>query len=121
MRATVEGVPFHAGEPFTGHARLPDVGPIAFRDVAIVLPRSAARDGHARVRLAFVADNWRIDEVRVAGTLSRPAVTTLAVARVVVPTACSRQIQSSVRKRQRASVQHGEQDSAPGSPVERRC
>ena len=86
MRATVEGVPFHAGEPFTGHARLPDVGPIAFRDVAIVLPRSAARDGHARVRLAFVADNWRIDEVRVAGTLSRPAVTTLAVARVVVPT-----------------------------------
>ncbi|WP_310568866.1 hypothetical protein [Gemmatimonas sp.] len=85
LRASVEGVAsidaIHGAT-----ARLSDVGPIAFRDVALVLPRSALNARTARIRLQFVADNWRIDEVRVAGTLSRPAVTTLAVERVVVPT-----------------------------------
>jgi len=86
MRATVEGVPLRPSEPFVGHARLTDVGPIAFRDVAIVLPRPVAAASRVRVRLAFVADNWRIDEVRVAGVVSRPAVTMLPVTRVIVPT-----------------------------------
>ncbi|WP_411279204.1 hypothetical protein, partial [Gemmatimonas sp.] len=81
LRASVEGVSdTDAAHGFrTGAtARLGDVGPIAFRDVALVLPRSAANARAARIRLQFVADNWRIDEVRVAGTVSRPAVTTLA-------------------------------------------
>ncbi len=85
LRASVKGV----GTTDAIHgatARLGDVGPIAFRDVALVLPRSAVNARTARIRLQFVADNWRIDEVRVAGTVSRPAVTTLAVERVVVPT-----------------------------------
>lgn len=85
MRATVEGVSVPDGDMKRGLARLGDVGPIAFRDVAIVLPRAARDAKTARVRLRFVADNWRIDEVRVAGVLARPATTTLAVERVVVP------------------------------------
>ncbi|WP_411281513.1 hypothetical protein, partial [Gemmatimonas sp.] len=85
LRASVEGVS-DTDAVHGATARLGDVGPIAFRDVALVLPRSAANARAARIRLAFVADNWRIDELRVAGTVSRPAVTTLAVERVVVPT-----------------------------------
>ncbi|QJR37572.1 hypothetical protein [Gemmatimonas groenlandica] len=85
LRATVDGVS-RTDVVHGATARLGDVGPIAFRDVALVLPRSAVNARTARIRLAFVADNWRIDEVRVAGTVSRPAVTTLAVERVVVPT-----------------------------------
>ena len=85
LRATVEGVST-ADAVHGATARLSDVGPIAFRDVAMVLPRSAVNARTARIRLQFVADNWRIDEVRVAGTVSRPAVTALAVERVVVPT-----------------------------------
>ena len=53
-----------ATETGTVVARLGDVGPIAFRDVAVVLPRSAL-DEQGRVRLRFAADNWRIDQVRV--------------------------------------------------------
>lgn len=85
MRATVAGVAVPDGDVQRGLARLGDVGPIAFRDVAIVLPRAARDAQTARVRLRFVADNWRIDEVRVSGVVSRPATTMLAVERVVVP------------------------------------
>ena len=85
MRASVEGVAL-TGDPRLGVARLGDVGPIAFRDVALVLPRAAADAKVARVRLRFVADNWRIDELLVAGTIVRPAWTALPVDTVVVPT-----------------------------------
>lgn len=86
MRLSVEGVPLSAREPYEGHARLGDIGPIAFRDVAVVLPRPRTDAAGARIRLRFVADNWRIDEVRVAGAISRPEYTTLAVDSVIVPT-----------------------------------
>lgn len=85
LRASVEGVST-TDAVHGATARLGDVGPIAFRDVALVLPRSAVNVRTARIRLQFVADNWRIDEVRVAGSVSRPLVTALAVERVVVPT-----------------------------------
>jgi hypothetical protein len=65
--------------------RLNDVGPIAFREVAIVLPRPRSENGRARVRLRFVADNWRIDHVQLAGSVSRAKPTWLPVTRVVVP------------------------------------
>lgn len=84
MRASVEGVAPHNGEVRPWHARLGDVGPIAFRDVAIVLPRSAVDAKTARIRLRFVADNWRIDEVLVSGALSRPTSSVLAMQHVVV-------------------------------------
>ncbi len=87
MRASVDGVPYPNGRSERqGLARLGDVGPIAFRDVAIVLPRAARDAPHARVRLRFVVDNWRIDEVRVAGIVRRPLATTVPVSRVIVPT-----------------------------------
>lgn len=89
MRLSVDGVPLAAHEPFEGHARLGDIGPIAFRDVAVVLPRPKTDASGARVRLRFVADNWRIDEVRVAGAVARPEYTTLAVDSVIVPTPAS--------------------------------
>ncbi len=85
MRAEVNGVPLPVQAPFVGHARLGDVGPIAFRDVAMVLPRPVSTDGSGRVRLRFVADNWRIDQVEITGIVGRPAVRLLAVDSVIVP------------------------------------
>jgi hypothetical protein len=38
-----------------------DTGPIAWKEVAVRLPQS--RDETMQVRLSFVADNWRIDQV----------------------------------------------------------
>jgi hypothetical protein len=82
LRATVDGLPLAPAQAY--HTRLGDVGPIAFRDVALVLPR-ASRDGRVRVRLRFVADNWRIDQVGLASSYTRPASTKLAIDRIVVP------------------------------------
>jgi hypothetical protein len=86
MRVAVDGVPLPAQEPFEGHARLSDIGPIAFRDVAVVVPRPRTDAAGTRIRLRFVADNWRIDEVRVAGAISRPDYRTLALDSMIVPT-----------------------------------
>jgi hypothetical protein len=86
MRAIVEGVPRPEDQAFDGHARLGDVGPIAFREVALVLPRPADSEGPTRIRLRFVADNWRIDEVRVASRIERPAVLAHPLRDVIVPT-----------------------------------
>ena len=66
-------------------ARLNDVGPLAFRDVALVLPRPPSRDGTVRVRLRFVADNWRIDYAAIGGAPARPASRTVGLSRVTVP------------------------------------
>ncbi len=51
-------------------AHLKDTGPVAWKDVAIVVP-VLERDS-VRVRLSFPADNWRIDRVTVAATYRRP-------------------------------------------------
>ena len=87
MHAIVEGVPpVVQKDGRTGaQARLGDVGPIAFRDVAMVLPRSSRDARGARVRLRFVADDWRIDRVEIAGVVSRPIVERVPLARVMVP------------------------------------
>lgn len=85
MRAIVDGAPRPAsGESW--QARLGDVGPLAFRDVAIVLPRPSRNARSIRVRLRFVADNWRIDYAAVASTMSRPTSTTIGLSRVIVHT-----------------------------------
>ncbi|MEO7522275.1 MAG: hypothetical protein ABIW79_10705 [Gemmatimonas sp.] len=89
LRASVAGVPSVNGDERLGVARLGDVGPIAFRDVALVLPRSARNAASSRVRLRFVADNWRIEQVLVAGSFSRPEPEMLAIDSVVVPTPAS--------------------------------
>jgi len=51
-------------------AHLKDTGPVAWKDVAIVVP-VLERDS-ARIRLSFPADNWRIDRVAVATRYRRP-------------------------------------------------
>jgi hypothetical protein len=84
MHATVDGVPLPTLAT-KEHARLSDVGPIAFRSVAIVLPRPARDAKRVRVRLRFVADDWRIDRAVIAGHVSRPTQTTVHLTRVVVP------------------------------------
>lgn len=60
-------------------ARVSDTGPIAFHDVAVVVPvpAEARRDGVLHLRLAFTADNWRIDRVAVAAAYRRPSVRTI--------------------------------------------
>lgn len=84
MHVTVDGLPLPSPTA-REHARLSDVGPIAFRDVAIVLPRARHDAKHVRVRLRFVADDWRIDRAFISGRVARPAPATLRLARVVVP------------------------------------
>lgn len=87
MHATVAGVastPQADGRQGT-HARLGDVGPIAFRDVALVLPRPARDAPRVRIRLRFVVDDWRIDRASIAGVVARPVATDVPLSRVVVP------------------------------------
>lgn len=79
LRASVSG---GSQAPVT----LGDVGPIAYRDVAIVLPRPVRDARRAQVRLRFVADNWRIDHAAITGVHYRPAADTVPVTSVVVPT-----------------------------------
>ncbi len=84
LRASVDSDARGSNTPTPGTARLGDVGPIAFRDVALVLPRPTQSGDSTRVRIRFVADNWRIDEARVAGVISRPAYDVLPVDSVIV-------------------------------------
>jgi hypothetical protein len=61
--------------------RIKDTGPVAWRDVALVVP---VPPGDAlRVRLSFVADNWRIDRIAVSFAVRRPTVTPHPLARAL--------------------------------------
>lgn len=57
------------GREFHPVGRIGDSGPVAWKDVAIVVP--APRHEPARVRLSFPADAWRIDRIA-AGAFRRP-------------------------------------------------
>lgn len=61
--------------------RLRDAGPIAWRDVAAVIP--VPPGDSLRVRLSFVADNWRIDRVGLAAAIRRPDARSIPVARLL--------------------------------------
>ena len=61
--------------------RIPDTGPIAWKDVAFMVP--VAGSGPVRVRLSFPADNWRIDRVAVATAVRPAAARTIPLARVL--------------------------------------
>jgi hypothetical protein len=52
-------------------ARLSETGPIAWKDVAVVVPVESEGDS-LRLRLRFVTDNWRIDGVTLAARMRRP-------------------------------------------------
>jgi hypothetical protein len=62
-------------------AHLKDTGPVAWKDVAIVVP-VLERDS-VRVRLTFPADNWRIDRVTVAANFRRPVPDVHPLAEVI--------------------------------------
>lgn len=50
------------GDRYETVARIPDAGPISWRDVAAVVPVPRGQTS-VDVRLSFVADHWRIDHV----------------------------------------------------------
>jgi hypothetical protein len=75
------------GRDYRTVAHLRDTGPIAWKDVAVVVP-VLTRDT-IRVRLSFPMDNWRIDRVAVAGSVRR--VTPAVVRLVAVNTGASGQ------------------------------
>jgi hypothetical protein len=52
---------------YTQVDKVGEVGPIAWDEAAVLVPVPSAGDS-LRVRLSFIADAWRIDEVRVATT-----------------------------------------------------
>lgn len=55
--------------------RIPDTGPIAWDDVALPIP--VPPGDSLRIRLRFVADDWRIDRVQLALGMRRPAARTI--------------------------------------------
>src|SRR2546425_9365681 len=62
-------------------AHLRDTGPIAWKDVAIVVP--VLKRDSVRVRISFPMDNWRIDRVAVAGRFRRANATVIPLAEVL--------------------------------------
>ncbi len=68
------------GDAYVEAGRIPDAGPIAWKDVALLIP---ARRGVAlNVRLEFPADSWRIDQVALAHHAERVVPVAVAPARV---------------------------------------
>jgi len=71
------------GDKFRQVARVGDQGPIAWKDVAVILP---VPDGdRMRVRLSFVVDNWHIDWLAISPEVHRAAVRAVPLAQVEVP------------------------------------
>lgn len=66
-------------------ARIPDAGPIAWRDVAAIIPVPSG-ERTLRLRLSFVADAWRIDRLRVASAVRQATARTIPLAAVTGPT-----------------------------------
>lgn len=60
-----------------------DLGPIAWSERAVELPAGA--DGKLKVRLSFVADNWRIDRVALALHSKSAQARMVPVARAATP------------------------------------
>jgi hypothetical protein len=72
-------VALREGEGLREVARIPDTGPIAWKDVAVLVP--VPPGDTLRIRLTFVADQWRIERVQLALDARR------AVARPLEPVA----------------------------------
>lgn len=61
-------------------AHLADVGPIAWKEVAVEVPTSGRE---TRIRLEFVTDSWFIDRIQVSSSPRRDAVRRIPVSRVL--------------------------------------
>ncbi len=70
------------GTGFREVARIRDTGPIAWKDVAVMLPSLKGDSVH--IRLAFVADNWRIDRVALAAGARGAVPGTIPLGQVLV-------------------------------------
>jgi hypothetical protein len=64
-------------------ARLPDTGPIAWQEVALPVP--VTKGATLKVRLSYVADNWRIDWVGAAANVRTASQRRIAVRDVQLP------------------------------------
>ena len=62
-------------------ARVSSAGPIAWEEVAAVVP--VLEEDSLRLRLSFVADEWRLDRVALAGKVRRPEERRIAPVRIV--------------------------------------
>jgi hypothetical protein len=62
--------------------RVPDAGPIAWREAAVRLP-TPATDGPLRVRLSLTTDHWRIDRVALGRHVAVGGQRNLRAARIV--------------------------------------
>lgn len=71
------------GDAWRTVGRVAEYGPIAWRDVALVI-RAPAADS-LRLRLSFVTDQWRIDRLAVAPRVRRPTVRTVPLAHATAP------------------------------------
>lgn len=60
--------------------RIPDVGPIAWKDVAVRIP--ARKGASLKVRIEFPADSWRIDRIALAQNVRAAVPTVVPVSRV---------------------------------------
>lgn len=69
-------------------ARVPDPGPIAWHDVAVVVPTTPG-ESEVRLRLTFLADAWRIDSAEMAESALSEAARVLPVAEVTGSTGSS--------------------------------
>jgi hypothetical protein len=62
-------------------ARVPDAGPIAWHDVAAVVPVPAG-ETKLRLRLSFLVDYWRIDQLQVSTSVREVEARTIPVSEV---------------------------------------
>jgi len=69
------------GGTYRDVARFTDKGPIAFHDIAVVVP--APEPDSVRLRLSFVSDTWRIDELAFSASFRRPAVRKIPLSSVI--------------------------------------
>ncbi len=64
--------------------RIGDSGPIAFHEVAFLVPApKAGASDKVRVRLSFIADQWRIDQIQTAKQYRRPSSRTVQASEVL--------------------------------------
>jgi len=72
------------GGTYKNVGRIGDSGPIAFHDVGFLVPVPRANSGDkVHVRISFVADQWRIDQIQVATTYRRPSFRSVRASEVV--------------------------------------
>lgn len=72
------------GNAYRSVGRIADAGPIAFHDVGFLLPVPRGdNDGNVHVRISFVADQWRIDQIQVAAGYRHPAYRVVRASEIV--------------------------------------